>query len=141
MRIAAYAAIGLLGGIALLVIGVVVVGEFWPEILTGVPPKIARGIDFGVDRRADAEFDARIRKVFPAGTTESKLKADLAMEGFAPGYPGSPCGENNEQCRGLRQMYYVWGMFPCGNELFVTWTADNKGTVSKVTGSYQYVCV
>lgn len=139
-RIAVYLATGIVGSILLAVVGLIIADEFWPELFTGTPPRIAQGIDFAADHDAGNEFDKRVQRAFSAGT-EVTLKASLAEEGFAPGWPGSPCGKNDAQCHGLRQMYYVWGMFPCSNELFVTWTADNKGAASKVTGSYQYVCV
>ncbi len=157
LRIAAYVLGGLIAVLVLLAVGLILVGEFWPEVFEGAPPPVAAGVPFDPNHAAagSASFDTVIRRRFPPGTGEQMLRQVLIGQGFKqdPGFPPSCVGHSGQTVKdgdGMmecpaedpsRTLFYYWGLFPCSNVLTVDWTADTAGRITNVEGGYEYRCI
>ena len=93
-------------------------------------PSIAATLP-GEQSQFDSEFDARIRALFPLGTSEGRLTDYLANEGFTPEWPH---GADANAGFFLRKGWFCW------ERLRVLWSADEAGALTRVNGTYQGQC-
>jgi hypothetical protein len=76
---------------------------------------------------ASSQFDARVRKRFPIGTSARKLTDGLDAEGFKPTW-----FETDGEYGAKRDE----GRFPCNIVARVFWRAGQNGAVSAIRGTY-----
>ncbi|QKS01562.1 hypothetical protein F9288_19515 [Sphingomonas sp. CL5.1] len=76
---------------------------------------------------ASSQFDARIRRRFPIGTSAQKLIDELAAEGFKPTWfeAAGEYGAKREE-----------GSFVCNIAARVFWRLDQNGAVLAIRGTY-----
>jgi hypothetical protein len=90
-------------------------------------PAVAEGMLWDRDCcNVDSPYDARLRRLFPAGSSEQELREALARQGF----------EFNESRRAVAR----WSDLVCGYFANVEWEAD-EGRVSTVSGDYGSACL
>jgi hypothetical protein len=149
--------------IALAVVGVlaaVLAGGWWLLRDPG-PPPIAHGLSCANVRnceKANAAFDAIIRRHFPTGTPATALEAALASEGFhrdtnqprscTSNSAKAPVGVLFIECPAWdaswnphNSLSYEWGSFPCGSRAGVMWSTDHDGRVTHIEGYLNYACL
>jgi hypothetical protein len=101
------------------------------------PPAIAAGIRCdraevpGDCAEADRAFNRAVRKHFPIGSDEDRLKQELIAEGFTqgPGPLGLPSNSLIDSACGRLSLI-------CLKLLSVEWTSDSQGRITSIQGHY-----
>lgn len=93
-------------------------------------PSIAATLP-GDESEFGRELDARIRERFPIGTSEDKLIAYLANEGFSPEWRRRE--DSNASA-------FIWNGLICTKIVRVFWRSNATGVLSEVSGAYQSQC-
>lgn len=78
------------------------------------------------------ELDSRIRERFPIGTSEDKLIAYLAGEGFTPEWRRRDAANASA---------FVWSGLLCKKTVRAFWRADAAGVLTDVRGAYESHCL
>ena len=86
----------------------------------------------GDESEFSREFDDRVRKRFPIGSSEDKLLAFLANEGFFPDW---------RSCDNPNASFFVQSGLICQKIVRVFWRADAAGALTDVRGSYESRCI
>lgn len=94
-----------------------------PEIVATLP---------GDESEFSREFDGRIRERFPIGSSEDKLAAFLANEGFFPDWRRRDAANAS---------FFVQTGLICRKIVRVFWRADAAGVLTDVRGSYESRCI
>lgn len=94
-----------------------------PEIVATLP---------GDESEFSREFDSRIRERFPIGSSEDKLAAFLANEGFFPDWRRRDAPNAS---------FFVQNGLICRKIIRVFWRADASGVLTEVRGSYESQCL
>jgi hypothetical protein len=95
----------------------------FPEIVATLP---------GGESEFSREFDERLRERFPIGSSEDKLLALLANEGFFPDWRS----RDNPNAS-----FFVQSGLICQKIIRVFWRADASGILTDVRGSYESHCI
>lgn len=93
-------------------------------------PEIAATLP-GDESEYNHELDARVRERFPLGSSDAKLIAELARQGFTPEWRER--GDANVAV-------FVWRGLLCSKVVRVTWRADDNGALTQTNGAYQSHC-
>jgi hypothetical protein len=126
------------------------------------PPPIVDGIrcdDWRDCSAASRQFTAAVQRRFPIGSSQAALEAELLRQGFRhltpaiarcslPGEAGEigklmiECpswdahwNPKNDLARGLDVLSV------CGHNVAVRWSADAKGKITHIEGSYEVTCL
>jgi hypothetical protein len=94
-----------------------------PEIVATLP---------GDESEFSREFDGRLRERFPIGSSEDKLAAFLANEGFFPDWRRRDAPNAS---------FFVQSGLICRKIVRVFWRADAAGVLTDVRGSYESQCI
>jgi hypothetical protein len=86
----------------------------------------------GEEKGFNSGIDARIRELFPAGSSEDHLIDYLDAEGFVPEWP-----RRNGQNAGR----FVHNGLLCTKIVRVLWRADDRGRLTNVSGGYAGRCL
>lgn len=115
-------------GIVVIVIILLIAGAgLWLREATR-GPAIAEGMRWDRDRcNVDSPYDARLRRMFPPGSSEQDLRETLARQGF----------EFRENGRAVAR----WSDFVCGYFANVEWETDEAHRVTAVSGDYGSACL
>ncbi|MES1202039.1 MAG: hypothetical protein ABUS57_11395 [Pseudomonadota bacterium] len=92
---------------------------------SGHRPEIVKGIDWNTTV-PHAEFTARLRQRYPAGSSEAALIAELQREGFTIKRDDTSASTD-------------WGGYPCLYFVSVDWSAAD-GRVANIEGVYTTAC-
>jgi|GEM_PF-3975492 len=91
-------------------------------------PEIADGMQWQRDCcNVDSPYDAQLRRIFPAGSSEQDLRETLERQGFEFGDG--------------RRAVARWSDLVCGYFANVEWEADEAGRVTAVSGDYGSACL
>jgi hypothetical protein len=93
-------------------------------------PALVRTLD-GVERDFDSGLNARIRQLFPAGSSEDDLIGYLDAEGFVPEWRAR---------NGPNAGRFVHDGMLCKKIARVLWRSDERGKLISVSGSYASRC-
>jgi hypothetical protein len=77
---------------------------------------------------ASATFTTRLRHRYPPGTPETRLRTDLAVDGFRLTWRQPYNGYEAD---------LQWTQFPCGMRASVTWRTDMHRRITDVRSRYQ----
>jgi len=94
-----------------------------PEIVATLP---------GDESEFSREFDGRLRERFPIGSSEDKLAAFLANEGFFPDWRRRDAPNAS---------FFVQSGLICQKIVRVLWRADAAGVLTDVRGTYESQCI
>jgi hypothetical protein len=120
-----------------------------PLLSNTQPPSIFA--DAGPDR---GDFNAFLKKKFPAGIDAEALKATLLSQGFKRPRPPpvacwprgkpAPVGQVIFPCPvhdPNKTLEYEWGRFPCGDTLVVWWSSGDRDELTDVGGYHSHGCL
>jgi hypothetical protein len=93
-------------------------------------PALVATLD-GVERDFDSGLNARIRQLFPAGSSEDDLIGYLDAEGFVPEW---------RTRNGANAGRFVHDGMLCKKMARVLWRSDERGKLISVSGSYASRC-
>jgi hypothetical protein len=121
------------------------------------PPPIAEGQLTHMDAmigQGGRKLTAVLERRFPNGTLESDLKAVLLAQGFhsvsaRPGYcsppgqaaPNYTCLTADQDEKRKRTLLYKWENGVCVYSISIVWSADDRGGITHIEGSYNGACV
>jgi hypothetical protein len=115
-----------LGITVLAVILLIAIGCFW-FYQESRGPALAEGMRWERDCcNVNSPYDARLRQMFPEGSSERALREVLVRQGF--------------ELEGRRAVAR-WSDLACGYFADVEWEADETGLIIKVSGDYGSACV
>ena len=77
------------------------------------------------------ELDARLRERFPVGTSQDKLIGYLVGANFVPDWPQHDTNVS----------MFIFNGLMCGKIVRVLWQADEAGSLTNVSGSYESHCL
>ena len=86
----------------------------------------------GDESQFSRELDERIRERFPVGTSEDKLVAYLAGEGFVPDW---------RRRDAANAAAFAWSGLLCKKIVRASWRADAAGVLTDVNGAYESQCL
>ncbi len=90
-------------------------------------PPLARGLPKSFGPTLD--FDRRVRRLYPIGSDEAKLLAELRSERFTITEGHDPSGRNRRSAR------YESEHFPCKETWTIRWVYDHA-LISDIEGNY-----
>jgi hypothetical protein len=93
-----------------------------PEIVATLP---------GDESLFSRELDARLRERFPIGTAQDKLIGYLIGADFVPDWPQ----------HGANASMFIFNGWLCTRMARVLWRADDAGSLTNVSGSYESHCL
>jgi hypothetical protein len=96
-------------------------GRIMPEIVATLP---------GDESQFSRELDARLRERFPIGTSQDQLIGYLVGAHFVPDWPR----------RAANASLFIFNGLLCTKRVRVLWRADDAGSLTKVSGSYESNC-
>jgi len=126
------------------------------------PPPIAEGQITSNEwmnwEEGGRKLTAVLERRFPIGTRESDLKSVLLTQGFRPVPPPpadclppgqvAPLGVIYNTCLTAdqkekleRTLKYTWGNGVCSEFVQIMWSANDRGEITRVQGSYYGVCL
>lgn len=82
---------------------------------------------------ASRQFEARLKRRFPPGTSMSNLTEELQSQGFSPTWSGDSGG--------YRAVRYEGAGSACSHDASVYWRANEGGALVTITGSYGLTCM
>lgn len=121
------------GGVAVLITAIVsiaatifvVVGQPRPDV------PLTQGLQGNWDA-IDRDFDGRVRKRFPIGSSESEMAGELQREGFIRD-DWSFVTRQGAEAKASRREDRVM----CRQAAYVYWRADRQGRLTSIRGTYR----
>lgn len=96
-------------------------------------PMLIRNLPDAGGSRQNRALHARLVSRFPVGSSAAALVVELQNEGFSL--------DRQTTTGGVRRAHWHRDGMPCADDAEVSWTADAKGRLATIDGSYGYACL